>query len=53
LDIQDYIRLAAPEPDILKTLGEFSIRGGADKLTMNQIDRVIKAARTSRCPALS
>ena len=48
LGIQDYIRLAAPEPEVLKRLGEASIRRGTDKLTMRQIDRVIKAARTSR-----
>ena len=53
LGIQDYIRLAAPEPEILKTLGEASIRRGTDKFTMRQIDRVIKAARTSRRRAAS
>jgi len=53
LGIQDYIRLAAPEPEVLKRLGEASIRRGTDKLTMRQIDRVIKAARTSRRRAAS
>lgn len=48
LGVQDYIRLAAPEPEILKTLGEASIRRGTDGLTMRQIDRVIQAARTKR-----
>lgn len=48
LGIEDYIRLAAPEPDILKSLGQASIRRGTDKLTLRQIDRVIKAARTTR-----
>jgi prevent-host-death family protein len=46
--IQDYIRLAAPEPEILTSLGQASARRGTEKLTMRQIDRVIKAARTSR-----
>jgi prevent-host-death family protein len=53
MGIQDYIRLAAPEPEILKSLGEASIRRGTDKLTMRQIDHVIKAARTSRRRAAS
>jgi len=48
LGIQDYIRLAAPEPEVLKRLGEASIRRGTDKLSMRQIDRVIKVARASR-----
>jgi len=48
LGIQDYIRLAAPEPEVLSSLGEASIRRGTDKLTMRQIDRVIKLARASR-----
>ncbi len=53
LGIQDYIRLAAPEPEILKSLGEASIRRGTDKLTKGQIDRVINAVRTSRRRAAS
>jgi len=53
LGIQDYIRLAAPEPDVLKKLGELSTRRGTDKLTISQIDRVIKTARTSRRRAAS
>jgi prevent-host-death family protein len=53
LGVQDYIRLAAPEPDVLRILGEASVRRGTDKLTMRQIDRVIKAARTRRRRAAS
>jgi prevent-host-death family protein len=53
LGIQDYIRLAAPEPEVLTKLGEASIRRGTDKLAMRQIDRVIKAARVSRRRAAS
>lgn len=48
LGVQEYIRLAAPEPEILRSLGEASIRRGTGKLTKRQIDRVIKAVRTSR-----
>ncbi|HEV2200764.1 MAG TPA: type II toxin-antitoxin system Phd/YefM family antitoxin [Bryobacteraceae bacterium] len=48
LSIQDYIRLAAPEPEILTRLGEASARRGTGKLTMRHIDRVIRAARIVR-----
>ena len=45
LSIKDYIRLAAPEPDILRTIGQESRREGTDKLSMRQIDALIKEAR--------
>jgi prevent-host-death family protein len=48
LSIRDYVRLAAPEPEVLRVIGEESQRKGTDKLTSQQIDRVIKAARTQK-----
>jgi prevent-host-death family protein len=48
IGIRDYVRLAAPEPEVLRAIGEESRRKGTDKLTSRQIDRVIKAARTQR-----
>ena len=48
LGIQDYIRLAAPEPEILRAIGEASVKRGTDKLTMRQIDHLIKEARSRR-----
>ena len=48
LGIKDYVRLAAPEPEILKAIGEASVRRGTDKLSERQIDRIIKAARNAR-----
>jgi prevent-host-death family protein len=48
LSIRDYVRLAAPEPEILKLIGEESQRKGTDKLTSRQIDQVIKAARAEK-----
>jgi len=48
LSIQDYVRLAAPEPDVLKAIGEESKRKGTDTLASRQIDRVIKAARAKK-----
>ena len=48
LSIKDYVRLAAPEPEVLRVLGEESIRNGTDTLSSRQIDQVIKAARAIR-----
>jgi prevent-host-death family protein len=48
LSIRDYVRLASPEPEVLKAIGEESQRKGTNKLTSRQIDQVIKAARTER-----
>ena len=48
LSIRDYVRLATPEPEVLKVLGEESKRKRTDKLTSRQIDLVIKAARAQK-----
>lgn len=48
LSIRDYVRLAAPEPEVLKAIGEESRRRGTDELTSRQIDRVIQAARAKK-----
>jgi len=48
LSIQDYVRLAAPEPEILQLLGADSIRKGTDKLTSAQIDRLIRKTRARK-----
>jgi prevent-host-death family protein len=48
LSIRDYVRLAAPEPEVLRLIGEESRRNGTDKLTSLQIDQEIKAARAAR-----
>ena len=48
MSIQDYVRLAAPEPEILRILGEESKRKGTDKLTSRQIDAEIKKYRAQR-----
>jgi hypothetical protein len=48
LSIRDYVRLAAPAPEVLSVIGEESRRNGADKLTSRQIDGEIKAARTAK-----
>lgn len=48
LSIRDYVRLAAPEPEVLRVIGAESTRKGTDVLTSRQIDQIIKAARTKR-----
>src|SRR6201997_5179853 len=48
LSIRDYVRLAAPEPEVLRVIGEESRKKGTDKLTSRQIDQIIKAARAGR-----
>jgi prevent-host-death family protein len=48
IGIRDYVRLAAPEPEVLKAIGEESRRKGTDKLTSRQIDQVIKVARAQK-----
>ncbi|HVI09701.1 MAG TPA: type II toxin-antitoxin system Phd/YefM family antitoxin [Candidatus Binatia bacterium] len=45
MGIRDYIRMAAPEPEVLRILGEESKRNGTDRLSANEIDRAIHATR--------
>jgi prevent-host-death family protein len=48
LSIRDYVRLAVPEPEVLRIIGEESRNKKTNKLSPGQIDRVIKAARKSK-----
>ncbi|MFY9532010.1 MAG: type II toxin-antitoxin system Phd/YefM family antitoxin [Candidatus Acidiferrales bacterium] len=48
LSIRDYVRLAAPEPEVLKILGEESKAKGADSLSSQQIDRITRATRAKK-----
>jgi prevent-host-death family protein len=48
LSIRDYVKLAAPEPEVLRILGEESERNGTSTLTSRQIDQIVKAARSSK-----
>jgi prevent-host-death family protein len=45
LSIRDYVRLAAPEPEVLTIIGEESKAKGTDTLNSQQIDNIIRAAR--------
>jgi len=48
LSIRDYVRLAVPEPEILRIIGQESRRKGTSRLTTGQIDQIVKAARKSK-----
>ncbi len=48
LSIRDYVRLAAPEPDVLRIIGEESKAKGRDNLSSQQIDRIIRASRAKK-----
>jgi len=48
LSIRDYVRLAAPEPEVLKLIGEESKEKGTENLSSEQIDRIIRATRAKK-----
>lgn len=48
LSIRDYVRLAAPEPEVLRIIGEESKAKGTDTLSSRQIDRIIRATRAKK-----
>jgi prevent-host-death family protein len=48
IGIRECLRLATPEPEVLRLIGQESARKGTDKLTSRHIDEVIKAARARK-----
>lgn len=48
LSIRDYVRLAVPEPEVLRAIGMDSKKKGTDKLSPAEIDKIIKSARKSK-----
>jgi prevent-host-death family protein len=48
LNIRDYVKLAAPEPEVLKIIGDEAKRNKTSAFTSRQIDLVIKAARSEK-----
>ena len=48
LGIKDYIRLAAPEPDILRIIGEESKKRRTDRISPGRIDVLIRRARRQK-----
>ena len=48
LSIRDYVRLAVPEPEVLRIIGMESKSKGTNRLSTTQIDQIVKAARKSK-----
>ncbi len=48
LSIRDYVRLAVPEPEVLRIIGQESKQKGTNRLGAKQIDQIVKAARKSK-----
>ena len=48
LSIRDYVRLAAPEPEVLTIIGEEPKAKGTDALSSHQIDNIVRAARQKK-----
>jgi hypothetical protein len=46
--IRDYLNGVAPVPEVLRIIGEESVRNGTDKLTSEQIDEIIQEARAEK-----
>jgi prevent-host-death family protein len=47
LSIRDYVRLALPEPEVLRIIGRESKQKGTNKLAISEINQIIRAARKS------
>jgi prevent-host-death family protein len=48
LSIRDYVKLAAPEPEVLRLLGEESLRNLTSALNSREIDKIIRKARSRK-----
>jgi len=48
MNLRDYVKLAAPEPEVLKIIGQEAKQQGTNLITSRQIDQVIKASRAQR-----
>jgi len=51
ISIREYVKLAAPEPEVLKALGQEAKSNGTDKITPRQIDQIIKDTRAKKSRA--
>ena len=48
ISIRDYVRLAAPEPEVLRAIGENAERNGTSQLSARQIQKIIEDSRARR-----
>ena len=48
MNIRDYVKLAAPEPEVLAVIGREAVQSGKSSLGSREIEQVIKAARAKK-----
>jgi prevent-host-death family protein len=48
VSIQNYVRLAAPEPEILRAIGAESVQKATNTLSSKRIDQIIREARKKK-----
>jgi prevent-host-death family protein len=48
LSLQDYVKLAAPEPEVLKIIGDEATKSRTNALSSRRIDEIVKAARAAK-----
>jgi prevent-host-death family protein len=48
LSIRDYVKLAAPEPEVLRLLGQESERNRTSALNSRDVDKIIRKARSQK-----
>lgn len=48
IGLRDYVRLAAPEPEVLRIIGHESVRKGTSKISNRQIDKIVGATRSKK-----
>jgi hypothetical protein len=48
VSVQNYVRVAAPEPEVLRAIGEESVQKATHKLSSKRVDQIIKAARKKK-----
>ena len=48
LSIKNYVRLSAPEPEVLRIIGKESKRKGTSRLSSRQIEQIVRAARAHK-----
>jgi prevent-host-death family protein len=48
IGIRQYVKLAAPEPAVLRLIGAAANKEGTDKLTARKIDQIVKTTRREK-----
>jgi prevent-host-death family protein len=48
LSIKNYVRLSAPEPEVLRIIGMESKRNGTSRLSSKQIEQIVETARAHK-----